>query len=323
MKTPLIQISSLFFAACCLLVACGDDGDPGPQGAQGPQGEQGPQGDQGQSGTDGQDGADGDDAPNRAFYFQEGFKGYAGTADTYLLEANSSQNFGDGVSLNLPHEVQRGPDDQSYVLIGFDNFHDFILEELDDTSTEGCEEDYYVNEAILYLYARLSNSTFDVDNYSLSISFYDDDVFWTESAASWDSPNGETLWDAGENPEFSDFWQSVYGNYTVPIQVGWPGWVGIPIPRQVIKAWVCNPEANNRGMLIRLQNDAFAGNGQGLIQFASSESDQADFRPTLYINAEPAMASTSGKLAQQPWEQYLEDWKQQPLEEQLSPLNNK
>ena len=89
MKTQLIQIGSLLVVACCMFLACGDDGDPGPQGPQGEQGlqgtpgaqgEQGPQGDQGEPGAQGEQGEQGTQGA-QGDKGDKGDKGETGTAN--------------------------------------------------------------------------------------------------------------------------------------------------------------------------------------------------------------------------------------------------
>ena len=344
MKNYLLKLFSLSFLSLALFFACGDDGDPGPAGPQGEQGPAGIDGTDGANGTDGQDGtngqdgangqngADGKDAPQRMFYFQEGFKGYEGAMDNFLQQEEPSKNNGNEEILDTRHEKLAGPDIFNHIIMRFDDIGTRILAELDDPNTTECIEDYYVNEAVLYLYVQNSGSTFANNTFALRVSFFDNSVpQWQETNSSWASPNGIENWDGANAPELFDVWTDIYGDYEVSIPLGASnpgrsmGWVGIPIPRQIIQYWICEPAIFNEGLMIRLLNrNPFADNEKlGFLQFASGEALAEDHRPLLYINAEPASGVADGRVTGKSWEQYLQEWNNLPQNTRLYPLKNK
>ena len=298
----------------------GPDGDPGPQGPVGPQGEQGV------VGADGANGSDGKDAPNRTFYFQEGFKGYSGTRDNYISPNSPGNQYGSLEYLQVRHDATSPSEVFVSTLMRFENISESILAQLDDTGTAGCEEDFYVNEAILYVYAYTAKSTFTGD-LRLKVDFYgESDPIFAESTSTWLYPNEVQNWNAEGGDTFGD-WDTEYLNYTTSLpqidgHTDALGWVGIPIPRQIVKKWICDPDNWNKGMRIRIEGDA-AESEVGYFYMRSKEYDVVDLRPLLYINGEPASGSEGAKIYQKTWEEQLKEWEMKPFADQMAPLHKR
>ena len=143
MRISLIQINTLFFIACSMFYACGDDGDPGPQGPQGEQGEQGlqgPQGDSGEQGAQGEQGetgAQGDQGP-------QGEPGEPGTANVIYSQWIGSQlgpQFSEADNFNIDTDYLIDLEQDMVRVYGRDQANDNLIHPLPYTDFE--EDDYY------------------------------------------------------------------------------------------------------------------------------------------------------------------------------------
>jgi len=300
----------------------GDKGDKGAQGDQGPKGDQGDQGDQGDPGADGQDGSD---KPNVDFYFQDGYKGYNGTNDTFLAEAGVNTNFGDDETFRVSFENTLNTSRNSVIRFsGIDGITTDLVE-----SSETCANGFHINQATLYIY--LSSYVkiglgLDQPAVQLYCGFYNggsDDPVFEETDATWNMANANDAWfvAGGVSALFDYGLTAAVDDYIVPVQFNEPadgsgtvGWVAIPLPRTLVEQWVCNPESN-KGMRIRLEETELNSNSVDLT-FISSESTNEDLRPLLVIETEDIDPAT-GKMAPSG---KAKDWDSMSYEEKMAPL---
>ncbi len=313
----------------------GCEGDPGPEGPQGEQGEQGEPGLDGKDGIDGEDGldgangtdgADGTDSPNKTFYFQHGFKGYTGARDTYINSDNQTTNYGSEKSMWIGYSS----DPEIYLdpVIRFDNIDESMLPYLDNPDTEGSADDFYINEAVLYLYCDNPTSTLD-GSLLLNLTFYDEaDPSFSEGVAAWNFANEVEFWAGGAGGLSNGYWATVYtGGYHVSLPYvdnlsGSLGWIALPLPRRVVKSWISDPENWNKGLKIRLtENKGGESTSASYVLFYSSEHEVEDLRPLLFVNAEPAKANAGGRIAEKSWEEYLDEWESMSYDDKMAPLN--
>lgn len=325
-KTATMKQMVLVIALGLFALISGCEKEPGPQGPKGEQGDQGATGQDGKDGLDGidgEDGANGKDSPNKSFYFQHGFKSYAGAIDTYISSYDPTTNYSDNV-LAVQFNTLDFSSGQKNALIRFDNIAETILPYLDDPVTEGSAADYYINEAVLYLYCYNASSSFEGDLW-LKVTFYDDDdPFFAESIATWNFANEVQAWAGGVGGISNGNWASAYPSYVVSLPNldlygGGLGWIGIPLPRQVIKSWISDAENSNKGIRIQLFCDP-GKEADAILGFYSKEHEVEDLRPLLFVNGEPANVSTGGRKAEGYWEQNLVKWESSSWEEKMAPL---
>ncbi|MCR9263405.1 MAG: DNRLRE domain-containing protein [Flavobacteriaceae bacterium] len=304
----------------------GKDGLPGDKGDKGAQGDQGPKGDQGDQGEQGEQGIPGEDKPNVDFYFQEGFKGYNGTHDTYINEQATSTNY-DGEDLTIGYNTTL--DRSRNTIIRFDGIEGVASDFVE--SGESCTDGFYINQAILYVY--LSNySKVGVGTNQPAIQLYcgfynggTDDPVFEETDATWNMANANDAWfvAGGVSALFDYGLTTAVDDYIVPIQfneagigTGAIGWVAIPLPRTLVSQWICTPESN-KGMRIRFEETEVNANSTNmLIEFESSESDNVDLRPLLVIETED-IDPAAGKMAPS---SKAQDWDSMSYEEKMAPL---
>lgn len=297
------------FALAVLLVSCsGEDGEKGLQGEQGIQGEQGEQG------VEGEQGLPGADSPTVDFYFQDGFKGYEGTQDV-IITPNESIN----ENLLFASYNPINEDETYHTLMRFDNVSETITNALVDNG-ETCEDAFYINQAVLYLYV-VSYSAIDIFPLYFHFGFYNEnDPLFSESDATWSAANQVDEWSApgGESSEWAGPFAGT-DDYAVTYAVtgtsgAIPGWVALPLSREVVNSWVCD-ENSNKGFRIRLSH---SGSTVAFVSFAASDQTEIlEFNPVLVIETEKAgsgtgKGSTDGKKVQ--------DWENLTYEEQMAPL---
>lgn len=308
------------------IVSCSKDGDPGSEGPQGIQGEAGLDGLNGVDGTDGADGADGKDAPNKSFYFQQGFKDYMEAEDNYISPNFPNNNHGMLSYLQVRHDASVDPQAYVYSLVRFDNIDTTILPYLDDTETEGTADDFYINEAVLYLYCYSGYSTFN-SNVKLELDFYDStDPLFDETKSTWEAANEVEGWAAGSGGESNNEWDSLYAT---GYQVSLPhvdeskedmGWIAVPLPRTVVKYWITDADNANKGFRIKLLGDD-SESALSYLYLRSSQYGVEDLRPLLFINGEPAETNEGGRMKRLSWKQQLAEWEMKSYNEQMAPLD--
>ncbi|MCB0371697.1 MAG: collagen-like protein [Muricauda sp.] len=299
----------------------GTNGQNGANGADGVDGLNGADGSNGIDGIDGQDGVDGmdgQDSPNVDFYFQNGFKGYNGLSDLYIVDDGgiASKN---GQTVLVSYEGGN-PGAERFGLMRFDGISSIITDQLVDVG-QICDEAFYVNQAILYLYVQ-DYFTIMPDELYFLFGFYNnaDDVF-LEQAANWDSHDGINLWSFGSGGasgkwsgpfEGTEDYSVLFGTVSNPNATNMPGWVALPLPKGLVQTWICD-ETTNKGFRLRLSGNNMNTPG---IEFMSSDNDVLDLRPVLVIQTEKidlgAKSASSNTKSK--------DWDSLSYEEQMGPL---
>lgn len=319
MKKPIIIKKLVLAVALSLTLSIiGCEGDPGPEGPVGKQGEQG------EPGLNGKDGVDGIDSPNKSFYFQFGFKGYTGAKDTYISSFDPTFNYGDKV-LTVQYNTLDYSTGRKNTIIRFDNIAEAMLPYLDDPGTEGSHDDYYINEAVLYLYCYNASSTFE-SNLSLKIAFYDEaDPLFAETVSTWNIANEVQPWAGGDVGVSDGNWGALFPAYSVSLSNldlygGSMGWIAVPLPRQVVKSWIDDADNSNRGLRIQLFSDP-GKQSSAIVGFYSKEHEVEDLRPLLFINGEPDNINPGGRRADKSWQERLHEWESLPHSDRMAPLN--
>ncbi|MEO2050560.1 MAG: hypothetical protein ABGX00_02255 [Allomuricauda sp.] len=258
----------------------------------------------------GTQGLPGQDGPNTNFYFQNGFKGYEGTADAQISNINGFNNSNDALSMTVFYTGQ--PTKGVHTLLRFDGISDIVSNALVEEG-QNCNEAYFVNQAILYLYM---DHYIIMDTFPLyfHIGFYNaGDPLFDETTATWEMANANDNWSVAggissnwAGPfEGTDDYGIVYASM-IESNIK-PGWLPIPLPRSVVENWLCDPQTN-KGIRIRVSGQGGSG---AEIQFHSSDSGLEDLRPLLIISTEKnnTLKGTPAK-----------DWDKLSDAEQMAPL---
>nr|WP_293303548.1 hypothetical protein [Allomuricauda sp.] len=270
------------------------------------------------AGNDGADGQDGSDKPNMDFYFQDGFKGYSGTQDTYINGAAIDTKYGAEDTFRASF-VLNAPTVSNYGLLRFDNIHIDIWESLI-ADGETCQNGFFLNQATLYLYMD-SYSTNNPDKVSLHLGFFGDtnDPLFVEDQADWESANDIEDWfvDGGVSQNWTGPFSGTDG-YNIEMELdpnafGRIGWIAIPLPRSLVSQWICVPESN-KGMRLRLDG---ADTNTASVNFFSKDYNVADLRPLLVIETED-IDPAAGKMAPS---SKAQDWDNMSYEEKMAPLH--
>ncbi len=316
MKTFKLINQAVLLTATMMFFACdGDQGQPGPTG---PQGQQGVPGEDGADGADGQDGQDGN---VNSFYFQNGFKGYDGTEDITIY--NQADLFVEEDLFEIP-----GPNNKNLIIINGDyssntdpdSIHTLMkfnnLKEVIDAEyeTDICSEDFYINEAVIYL----SGVNDAIDASLMQVGFYgNESPIFDEGFVTWDMANQTEPWDSiggKEQWQYNDPYLDLIGitqNYGYLYQISGllVNRMPVYIPRDVAQNWICE---NNPGVLFSyIEGDIF-------LVFYSSENDNQDARPMLYLNIERNDDSANRNLISE--EEAYENWKNKSYEEKMKPF---
>lgn len=299
------------------MVSCsgddGKDGLPGKDGINGTNGQDGVDGADGQDGADGAAGADGQDKPNVDFYFQDGFKGYDGTADASITSDGAGINENE---LQLYYSFNGLAIGERRSILRFDGFENTIASELVNDGNV-CDDSFYVNKATLYVYiSSYTNQSFE--NLFLKVGVYgDQDPIFIEEEVNWSMANSNDDWGdiGGESEQWADPIGSDDYPFLLPKGSGSAyGWFPIVLPRSVVKKWICNPNSN-RGIRIRLDpNTDVQGNGS--LNIIASENSLEDLRPLLIIETE----KIDTQSAKNSFNNEENDIKNMTYEEKMAPL---
>ncbi len=311
-------VSLAMLGMAMTLVSCtGDDGERGPAGPAGPAGAQGAQG---PAGADGQNGMDGEDKPNVDFYFQDGFKGYSGLEDSFIVDDGGAAAK-NGQTVIISYEGGN-PGAERFGLMRFDGISSLITDQLVDVG-QTCDEAFYVNQAIVYVYVDGYTTTTPDDLY-FRFGFYNDsDDMFFEGTAIWPSPDGINPWSFGSGGNSgswvgpfagTDEYSVLFGSVLNASSSNRPGWVALPLPKSVVQTWICN-ENSNKGFRLRLSgNNA----NKASIEFMSSDNDNLDLRPILVIQTEKIDLGAKNMVNNTK----AKDWDNMTYEEQMAPLFN-
>ncbi len=314
--TQVVSILSIVFLFACE----GDKGEPGPAGPQGEQGIAGGEGSDGQDGADGSDGADGQDGNINSFYFQDGFRDYNGTQDVTIY--NQADFFVENTFFGIPTPNSKNlfiangdysdnvEPDSIHALMRFNNLKEVIDEEF---GSDICSEDFYINEAVIYL----SGVVDDVDEDFLGVGFYSSESpMFDQNFVTWEMANETVLWDSLGGKElwqYNDPYFELIGvpnfGYLYQINTLLINRIPIYVPREVARQWICG---ENKGVLLSFFEDDF------LMVIYSSENDSQDSRPMLYLNLEKNNGSSSRKLISD--EEAYENWKNKSYVEKMKPF---
>lgn len=259
----------------------------------------------------GEQGAPGQDGPNTDFYFQNGYKGYDGTEDAQISNINGFDNSNGELSMTIFYTGQ--PTKGVHTLLRFDGISEIVSNALVEEG-QTCDDAYFVDQAILYLYM---DHYIIMDTFPLyfHIGFYNtEDPLFDETTATWDMANANDSWsNVGGTSinwtgpfEGTDDYGIVYASM-IESDVK-PGWLPIPLPRSVVENWLCADQAN-KGIRIRVSGEGGSG---AEVTFHTSESNLEDLRPLLVImtdkNTNTLKASSSKK-----WDELSEAEKMAPL----------
>ena len=214
------------------------------------------------------------------------------------------------------------PGVERFSLIRFDELSNMINTEFE-TDNVSCGDNYVVNQAILYLYCTQILIDEIVPGY-LHMGFYGPtDPVFDEASATWTMANGIDPWFApGAISELFVGPFPATDNYTTSMgfledSSSAPGWVAIPLPRDVVSRWICDDSGErNKGIRLRLSADFSFQESTATVRFFSSEADQVDLRPLLVVQTEEV--DTSGKAAV--GSSKKTNWEDMTYEEQMAPL---
>lgn len=259
----------------------------------------------------GDQGLSGQDAPNSDFYFQNGFKGYDGTVDAQISNIIGFDNSNEELSMTVFYTGQ--PTKGVHTLLRFDGISDIVSNALVQEG-QTCNEAYFVNQAILYLYM---DHYIIMDTFPLyfHIGFYNaDDPLFDPTLATWDMANANDNWSTvgGVSNNWAGPFEGTDDFGIVYASMGEsgikPGWLPIPLPRSVVENWLCNAQTN-KGLRIRVSGQGGSG---AEIKFHSSDSSLEDLRPLLVISTEKNN-STLKATSFKDWDKLSEAEKMAPL----------
>jgi hypothetical protein len=191
--------------------------------------------------------------------YREGFDGYTGCEDTYMIEYRVESNYGDAIYIECQSEDGREGGSRMKPLIRFNHLG------LQGHTVTACTLQLYCyfahgeNQRI-----QLHEALRDWKEYQVTCPQYGNGLPWTDFAC-------------GCNDE-----DATVAFVSAIVDSGGAGWKSLPVPASVVQRWVDAPGDTNNGLLILAPEDE-----PGVIKdrsFRSSDMFASSLRPALIIH---------------------------------------